>query len=84
MYYSLLSLKKTSFVHSTKFRRQERILMKKKSKLVFSLLSLDMALLGRSAFEGGDFGPSDEEILDQTQVRSFFPETWIYDEKVVG
>ena len=43
-----------------------------------------MALLGRNAFEVGDFGPSDEEILDQTQVRSFFPETWIYDEKVVG
>ena len=43
-----------------------------------------MALLGRSGFDNGDFGPSDEEILDQTQVRSFFPETWIYDEKVVG
>ena len=43
-----------------------------------------MALLGRSGFDHGDFGPSDEEILDQTQVRSFFPETWIYDEKVVG
>ena len=44
---------------------------------------LDAALLGRSV-DFGDFGPSDEEILDQTQVRSFFPETWIYDEKVVG
>ena len=38
----------------------------------------------RSAFEDGDFGPSDEMILDQTQVRSFFPETWIFEEQVVG
>ena len=44
----------------------------------------DTALLGRSGMDDGDFGFSDEEILDQTQVRSFFPETWIYDEKVVG
>lgn len=48
--------------------------------LYFIIIS-DAALLGRSV---GDFGPSDEEILDQTQIRSFFPETWIYDEKVVG
>ena len=38
----------------------------------------------RSAFEDSDFGPSDEEILDQTHVRSFFPETWIFEEQVVG
>ena len=38
----------------------------------------------RSAFDSGDFGPTDEEILSQTVVRSFFPETWILDEKVVG
>ncbi|KAJ7334578.1 hypothetical protein OS493_014902 [Desmophyllum pertusum] len=44
----------------------------------------DTALLGRNGDFFGDFGPSDEEILEQTQVRSFFPETWIYDEKVVA
>ncbi|KAL9988942.1 hypothetical protein ACROYT_G003438 [Oculina patagonica] len=44
----------------------------------------DAKYLGRSSLDFADFGPSDEEILDQTQVRSFFPETWIYDEKVVG
>ena len=38
----------------------------------------------RSAFGFGDFGPTDEEILMQTVVRSFFPETWIFDEQVVG
>ena len=38
----------------------------------------------RSAFEDGDIGPSDEEILYQTIVRSYFPETWIFDEQVVG
>ncbi|XP_027048067.1 ophiophagus venom factor-like [Pocillopora damicornis] len=44
----------------------------------------DSALLARNLDLGDDFGPSEEEILSQTQVRSFFPETWIYDEKVVG
>ena len=40
----------------------------------------------RSAFEDDNFnfGPSNDEILDQTQVRSFFPETWIFKEQVVG
>ena len=40
-----------------------------------------MSILARS---GGDmeFGLSDDEIIDQAQVRSYFPETWIYDEKV--
>ena len=38
----------------------------------------------RSAFEDGDFGPSNEEILNQTPVRSFFPETWIFKEQIVG
>ena len=52
--------------------------------LFFVIWLLDTALLGRSVLDLGDFGPSDEEILDQTQVRSFFPETWIYDETVVG
>ena len=51
---------------------------------LYFIAILDAALLGRSGGDFGDFGPSDEEILDQTQVRSFFPETWIYDEKVVG
>ena len=38
----------------------------------------------RSAFEDDDFGISNEAILDQTLVRSFFPETWIFKEQVVG
>ena len=38
----------------------------------------------RSAFDDGDFGISDEQILDESQVRSFFPETWIFEEQVVG
>ena len=50
--------------------------------LLYSLI--DGALLGRNAMDLGNFDRSDEEILDQTQVRSYFPETWIYDEKVVG
>ncbi|CAH3019175.1 unnamed protein product [Porites evermanni] len=45
----------------------------------------DTALLGRSGLDAGNFEDySDEKILDQTQKRSFFPETWIFDEKVVG
>ena len=44
----------------------------------------DSALLARNLDLGDGFDQSEEEILSQTQVRSFFPETWIYDEKVVG
>ncbi|XP_031574492.1 complement C3-like isoform X2 [Actinia tenebrosa] len=47
----------------------------------------DMGALARSGDFGdfGDFaGPSDDELIEMTQVRSYFPETWIYEEKVIG
>lgn len=45
---------------------------------------VDTALLGRNL---GDFGESvtDEEFLaESSQVRTDFPEAWIWDEKVTG
>lgn len=41
-----------------------------------------LQVLGRSADAIDDLG--DEQIIAQTQIRSFFPETWIYTEQVVG
>nr|BAH22724.1 complement component C3 precursor [Nematostella vectensis] len=43
----------------------------------------DMGLLARS-IDFGDFGPSDEELMENSQVRTYFPETWIYREEQIG
>lgn len=39
------------------------------------------AFLGRFAADLDD-ALGDKAILDQTQVRSYFPETWIYTEEI--
>lgn len=46
--------------------------------------SVDMGFLARNAGFDDFAGPSDDELIEMTQVRSYFPETWIYEEKVIG
>lgn len=45
----------------------------------------DVFALARSGFDDNfDGGVSDEALIDQTQIRSYFPETWLFEEKVTG
>ena len=48
--------------------------------------SLGMLSLARSGFDdlGLIAGFSDEELLEQTQIRSEFPETWLFEEITAG
>ena len=45
---------------------------------LFVSILVDMSILARS----GAVDMRDEEIIDQIQVKNYFPETWLYDEKV--